>query len=133
MKAMLRFTRHILEMPIHWQLWVALLFLTNMAAVFFLPRVEASVVLAGLFVGALLQVGIFARFGFVRLLGLGHFHWLVMIAWLVSRLGSIRGEGLFHSWVVAVIVVCGLSLVIDTVDVVRYLRGEQKPTIVLEA
>lgn len=133
MKAMLRFTRHILEMPIHWQLWVALLFLTNMAAVFFLPRVEASVVLAGLFVGALLQVGIFARFGFVRLLGIGHFHWFVMIAWLVTRLGSIRGEGFFHDWVVAVIALCGLSLLIDTVDVVRYLRGERKPTIVLEA
>ena len=133
MKAMLRFTQHILEMPIHWQLWVALLFLTNMAAVFFLPRVEASMVLAGLFVGALLQMGIFARFGFVRLLGLGHFHWFVMLAWLADRLGSIQGEDLFYNWVVAVIVVCGLSLVIDTVDVVRYLRGEQKPTIVLEA
>ena len=133
MKAMLRFTRHIREMPIHWQLWVALLFLTNMAAVFFLPSVEASVVLAGLFVGALLQVGLFARFGFVRLLGIGHFHWFLMIAWLVTRFGSLRGEGLFYNWVVAVVAVCGLSLVIDTVDVVRYLRGERKPTIVLEA
>jgi len=133
MKVMLRFTRHILEMPIHWQLWIALLFLTNMAAVFFLPRAEASVVLAALFVGALLQMGLFARFGFVRLLGLGHFHWFVMIAWLVTRLGSSRGEGLFYNWIVAVIVVCGLSLVIDVVDVVRYLRGERKPTIVLAA
>ena len=133
MKVMLRFTRHILEMPIHWQLWIALLFLANMAAVFFLPRVEASVVLAGLFVGAVLQMALFDRFGFVRLLGIGHFHWFVMIAWLVTRLGTIRGEGLFHNWVVAVIVVCGLSLVIDTVDVIRYLRGEQEPTIVLEA
>lgn len=133
MQVMVRFTRHILGMPVYWQLWIALLFLTNMAAVFFLPRVEAAVVFAGLFVGAVLQMGLFARFGFVRLLGLGHFHWLVMIAWLVSRLGSIRGEGLFHSWVVAVIVVCGLSLVIDIIDVVRYLRGERKPTIVLEA
>ena len=133
MKVMLHFPRHILEMPIHWQLWIALLFLTNMAAVFFLPRVEASVVLAGLFVGALRQMVIFARFGFVRLLGLGHFHWFVMIAWLVNRLASIRGEGLFYNWVVAVITLCGLSLVIDTVDVVRYLRGERKPTIVREA
>ena len=132
MKAMLRFTQHIREMPIHWQLWVALLFLTNMAAAVFLPRVEASVVLPAFFVAALLQVGLFARFGFVRLLGIGHFHWFVMIAWLVTRLGSIRGQGLFYNWVVAVIVLCGLSLVIDTVDVVRYLHGERKPTIVVE-
>jgi hypothetical protein len=26
---------------------------------------------------------------------------------------------------------CGLSLVIDTIDVLRYLRGERGPTIVL--
>jgi len=133
MRTMLRFTQYILGMPIHWQLWIGLLFLTNMAAVFFLPRAEALVVLAGLLFGALLQMGLFARFGFVRLLGLGHFHWFVMIAWLATRLGSIRGAGLFYNWVLAVMVLCGLSLVIDVVDVIRYLRGERKPTIVLAA
>ena len=131
MKTMLRFPKHILQMPVPWRLYVAALFMTNMGAVIFLPRVEAWIVLGGLFLGALLQNVIFARLGFVRLLGLGHFHWFAMLAWLFLRLDSISGEPFFHHWVVAVIAFCGLSLAIDTVDVVRYLRGEREPTVVL--
>lgn len=132
MKMMLRFAKHIRKMSIHWQIWVAALFLTNLGAVFFVPLVEAWVVLLGLFAGALCQNVIFARLGFVRLLGLGHFHWFAMIAVLFVRLDSVRGETWLHNWVVAVIIVCALSLVIDTIDVVRYLLGEKEPTIVAE-
>ena len=131
MRTMLRFPRHILQMPVPWRVWVAALFMTNMGAVIFLPRLEAWIVLGGLFLGALLQNVIFARLGFVRLLGLGHIHWFPMLAWLLVRLDSISGEPFFHHWVVAVGVFCGVSLVIDTFDVVRFLRGEREPTIVL--
>jgi hypothetical protein len=133
MSTMWQFTRHILTMPLHWQLWIFVLFMTNMAAVFFLPRVEASVVLGALALGAMLQMAFFARYGFVRLLGLGHFHWFPMVVWLWSRLGAIQSEGLFRGWIIAVIVVCGVSLMIDVVDVIRYTRGERKPTIVVAA
>ncbi len=126
------FVKHILRMPLPWKLWVAALFLTNMGGVFFLPGKEAWVVLGGLFLGALQQNVIFDRLGFVRLLGLGHFHWFAMLTWLLLRLDSIPGETYLHHWVVSVIITCGLSLVIDTVDVVRYLLGERGATIVLE-
>jgi hypothetical protein len=131
MKAMLQFMKHILSMPLPWRLWVAALFMTNMGALVFLPRVEAWVVLGGLCLGAMLQTAIFARLGFVRLLGLGHFHWFAMLTWLFLRLDSLSGEPSFHRWVIAVSAFCGLSLVIDTIDVLRYLRGERGPTIVL--
>lgn len=132
MRTMLDFTRHIFSMPMAWRVWIAVLFLTNMSAVFFLPRLEASVVLAGLMFGAILQMVLFARFGFVRLLGAGHFHWLPMVVWLGSRLDSIRADAVYHPWVVAVMVVCGLSLAVDIVDVARYIAGERQPTIALE-
>lgn len=128
---MLRFVKHILAMPFCWQLWVAALFATNMGAVVFLPRLEAWIVLGGLCLGALFQNLIFARLGFVRLLGLGHVHWFVMLGWLLSRLDLISGEPWFYRWVVAVTLFCGISLVIDTIDVLRYLRGERAPTMVL--
>lgn len=131
MATVLRFTEHIWRMPIHWRLWVAVLFLTNMGALLFVPRPEALVVLLGLFAGAVFQNVIFARLGFVRLLGLGHFHWFAMVAWLVVRLDSISGETWFHHWVLAVVIACALSLVIDTIDVVRYLLGDRGPTIVV--
>ncbi|MDA1315928.1 MAG: hypothetical protein O2968_21605 [Acidobacteria bacterium] len=54
-----------------------------------------------------------------------------MLTWLLLRLDSISDEPWLHRWVLAVTIVCGVSLVIDTIDVVRYLRGEREPTIVL--
>lgn len=128
---MLQFMKHIMRMPLTWRLWVAALLMTNMGAVVFLPRLEAWIVLGGLCLGALFQNVIFARLGFVRLLGLGHFHWFAMLAWLLWRLEPISGEPWLHRWVLAVTLVCGVSLVIDTIDVLRYLRGEREPTIVL--
>ena len=54
-----------------------------------------------------------------------------MLAWLLWRLDSISGEPWLHRWVFAVTFFCGVSLVIDTIDVLRYLRGERAPTIAL--
>jgi hypothetical protein len=131
MHIMSGFMRHVLAMPMPWPGWVALLFLVNMGAVAFLPRAEAWVVLGGLCLGALLQMAIFARRGFVRLLGLGHAHWVAMVAWLWSRLG-LAAEPALSSWMIAVMVLCGVSLVVDAVDVLRYARGERAPTVVLD-
>lgn len=127
-----KFTKHILRMPLPWRLWVAALFMTNMGSLVLLPRMEAWVVLGSLCLGALLQNVIFARFGFVRLLGLGHVHWFAMLTWLPFRLDSVSDESWLHCWVLAVIILCGMSLVIGLIDVLRYLRGEREPTIVLK-
>ena len=124
MRVMFSFMRHVMAMPMPWPAWVALLFLTNMGAVAFLPRLEAWVVLGGLGLGALLQMAIFDRLGFVRLLGLGHFHWFVMVPWLWWRL-DLAGDPAIAGWMLAVVVLCGVSLAVDTVDVIRYLRGER--------
>jgi hypothetical protein len=130
-ETMVRFVRHVMRMSMPWPLWVAVLLATNMGAIFVLPRVEGVVVLGGLGLGAMLQLAIFERLGFVRLLGLGHLHWFAMVPWLLSRLETIA-EPSMHGWVVAVSVVCGLSLVLDTIDVVRYLGGERARAVVLQ-
>ena len=125
------FLKHILHMPLPWRIWVGFLYMTNVGAVFFLPGMEARVVLGGLLLAVFQQNIIFTRLGFVRLLGLGHFHWIAMLAWLVIRLDTIPVGTFLYRWVVAVIFCCGLSLVIDTVDVVRYLLGAREPTVVI--
>lgn len=131
MRVMFSFMRHVMAMPMPWPAWVALLFLTNMGAVVFLPRLEAWIVLGGLGLGALLQMAIFVRLGFVRLLGLGHFHWFVMVPWLGSRLDFV-GDPSISRWMLAVVVLCGVSLAIDTVDVIRYLGGERSGAVGLQ-
>ena len=129
MKAMADFLKHIARMPLHWRVWLAILSLTNMAAVLFLPRVEAWVVLGALMLGGILQILIFSLKGFVRLLGLGHFHWFLMFVWIYARIETIRLDPAFYRWILLLTVLNGISLVIDAADVVRYARGEKQPTI----
>jgi hypothetical protein len=115
-----------------WRMWIALLGVVNMTAVFFLDTLEGKLVLAALFAGAVFQLSIFAAKGYVRLLGIGHILWLPLVFWLGSRIGDIGTDSAFGKWVVAVIVVDGISVIIDAVDVGRYLAGDRTPAITLE-
>jgi hypothetical protein len=75
---------------------------------------------------------LYAKFGFVRLLGLGHFPWLFTVPWLCLQLGKSTESGFFHYWLISVIVIDIISLVIDTVDVARYCMGDRQPTIMTD-
>jgi hypothetical protein len=132
MGVMISFFKHIAGMPMHWRRWVMALILVNLASVLFLDRVEARWVLAAFAVGGVLQMILFARFGFVRLLGLGHFPWLALILWLLSRLDRLADEPVLFSWILVLMVFNGLSLVIDVADVINYWRGDRRPTVVVE-
>ena len=124
------FMRAMLGMPRHWVAWVGLLLLANMIApLFLLQTIEARVVLGAFLIAGAIQHVLFARLGFVRLLGLGHAPWLALVPWLWMRLDQAEPGTLLYGWLVAVIVLDGASLVIDSVDVARYLRGERTPAV----
>ncbi len=134
LNTMMRFNKAILSMPMPWPLWTALLVLANLVSpFFFLGTLEATVVLVGFAASATLILTLFAKFGFVRLLGLGHIPWLFTIPWLAMRLSDGVIGGPFYYWLLGVVVLDGLSLVIDTVDVVRYWKGERQATVTLDA
>ena len=128
MHAMIEFTRGVMAMPTPVRAWVMLLALTNMASIAFIGHLEAQVVLAALMLGGGIQAAINAKLGFVRLLGVGHFHWIPMQYWLYIRLDTIRPEPAFYYWIVALLAMNGISLVIDVIDVVRYALGDRQPT-----
>lgn len=126
------FNRSLLAMPKPWVVWLALLLAANLVApLFWLGAPEAQATLSAFMLAAMLQMVIFRRLGFVRLLGAGHLPWLFLVPWLALRLASAGLQSAFDYWLLAVIVVDGLSLVIDATDVVRWLRGERAPTITL--
>ena len=128
MKAMFNFLRTMLTLRKPWVGWIMLLMMVNMVIpLFYLGTLEGKVVLGAFVLGALLQGGIFSAKGFVRLLGIGHIAWVPMVAWLWTRLDVAPASGLFRYWLLATIVLVSLSLLIDAVDVIRYLRGERDP------
>lgn len=125
--AFIKFNKGILASPIPIKLWLLVLVAANLLGpLFFLARLEAQVVLGTFMLGACLMTILTARFGFTRLLGLGHVLWFPMLAWLWFRLRQIESGDAFSGWLMGVMILNGISLVMDVADVVRYLAGDRK-------
>jgi hypothetical protein len=101
--------------------------LINLSSIFFLPRTEAWVVLGTGLLAATIMTVLHAKLGYVRLIGVGHFVWIPMLIWLLFRLDHIPEGTLFHGWLIALIAMNTVSLLIDIIDLVRYLRGDRAP------
>ena len=130
MYAFIRFNKGILKMPLHWKLWLLVLVAANVVTpLMFLERLEARVVLATILVSFVLMTLLTARFGFTRIVGLGHIVWIPMLAFLSARLSVIPPVDAFGYWIRALFVLNGLSLMIDAADVVRYIDGERSETV----
>ncbi len=130
MKAFIKFNKGMFKMPMHGQAWLILLVLANaITPLFFLRHLEAQVVLGTMLASATLMTSLTARFGFTRILALGHILWVPMLAFLLSRLGQIPPSDAYGIWIRALIVLNSVSLVIDAADVIRYIAGDRAETV----
>ena len=98
----------------------------NLASLFFLGRSQARVVLAVFLVNLLFMSVLHAWVGYERLLGLSHvLLWTPLLVYL-WRSGALHGaEDWFRRWARVLFATNAASLVVDYVDVVRYLLGER--------
>ena len=127
MKGFIKFNKGILRMSLPVKTWLLLLVAANgVAPLFFLDRVEAQAVLVSMMIGAMLMSLLTARFGFSRILGVGHILWIPLLGWLAFRLEQIPADDSFGLWIRGVMLLNAVSLVIDTADVVRYAAGDRK-------
>ena len=129
MKTLLAFPRAMLTMPKIWQGWMALMVVLNaVVPLLLIKTVEGKAVLAAFVVAAALMMAIHHARGFVRLIGTGHFVWFPLLAWLATRLDAASGP--MRAWLIALIVVNAVSLVIDVIELIRYLRGDREIPVV---
>jgi hypothetical protein len=130
MHAFIRFNRGILAMPVGWQVWLALLVGTNLVVpLFFIERVEAQAAIGAFMISIVLMTALTQRFGFSRILGFGHVAWVPLLAFLLARLGEVPLDDPLRLWLLVVIALNAVSLVIDSIVVVRYVRGERGETV----
>lgn len=130
MKSFIRFNLGLMRSCLQVRLWLMLLLAANLAApLFFLHRAEAQVVVLAFVASMVMMIILTGLTGFTRLLGLGHVFWIPMIIWLWPRLDQIPSDDAFGVWIRVMIAVNTLSLVIDAVDVVRYLAGDREETV----
>lgn len=120
--------------PMWLQAWVLVMVLTHFLAVGFVAgrendrwvvRYEALAILASFLLASVLMTWIYSQAGYVRLLGLAHLvFWTPAWIWVAIRLRTRGLSTLFGKYLAFYLVIAGLSLVIDAVDVVRYLLGD---------
>jgi len=116
----------ILGLPLGWRLWVFWLMLVNTACVFFLTHRTSRIVGLTWIGNVFTMMIMYWSFGFVRLLGLSHvIWWTPLLVWLVPRVLKERPGGRYGVWLRLLIVSDLTSLVIDYIDVARYLLGER--------
>lgn len=116
----------VIGLPVHLQIWVGTLVLINIIApLFFLEKVEAWASLAAGILGVVIMSMLTLRFGFSRIIGLGHVAWLPLIAFLGTRLTDSSAADTFGIWIRLVILIDAISLAFDALDVYRYARGER--------
>jgi len=127
------FMKSIFSMKFPWPLWVAMLMALNMVGpLFFIHTLEAKVVLGSTLAGAMLMMIIFCRYGFVRLMGLGHIFWIPVVIWLGTHTSEMVLDTPFGVWLVLIMVFNTLSIVLDSIDVMRYFNGDRKPIVPIE-
>ncbi len=130
MTSAIDFFRCILRLPAPWIAWVAMLMAANgMVPLLYLTTPEAQITLAAMMLGAMIQMTMYARMGFVRLLGVGHVAWLFLVPWMWLRLEGVPADGMFRNWMLAVIVLNSISLLVDIADVARYAMGDRAPQV----
>ena len=130
MHAFIKFNKGMMKMPIQWQLWLALLVISNgVIPLFFLNRLEAQVVVLTLLASMILMTVLTALSGFTRLLGLGHVFWIPLIYFLWLRLEQNPADDFFGIWMRVLMILNAASLVIDSVDVGRYIAGDRSETV----
>ena len=110
------------------RIWGAWLVAVNVAGLLFIQHVEAQVALGAVGVAVLAQALIYQRRRFIRLLGLTHYVWVPMLAWMALRLDALpQQDAAFRVWLVTLIATNALCLAIDAWDATRYVLGERRP------
>ncbi len=127
----------IAQEPLWLQFWIQWMVVANLGGVLFIIgrrdarwylRPEPAVVVVTMVANVLFMGWLFEQVGYVRLLGLSHvIFWTPLLIWLWRRRQGIEGRVL-RGYVWTVGLTNTVSLVIDYVDVARYLAGDAAST-----
>ena len=120
--------------PTWLKIWVGILVATNLASVLFLlkrvdgkirPRWEALAILLSFLAAGTFMEWLYEQYGYVRLLGLAHLvFWTPIYIWIFNRRRELVGTyPVFGKYILFYLLINGISLLIDAVDVIRYFTG----------
>lgn len=103
--------------------WVSFLVVINLASIAFWDEQLAKTICFTFAISATLMMGLYSRFGYEKILGLGHILWVPLLFHIVTTLPAFGG--MFKTYLVVLSVSITISLVFDFVDVWRYFSDRK--------
>lgn len=117
----LRFFVDLLRQPAWIPAWVCWLAAINLLSLRYWEEPLARVILVTFLLSATLMMALYARFGFEKILGLGHVLWLLLLPYLLASIPG-AGDG-FQVYLAALSASIAISLAFDIVDVWKYFAA----------
>jgi hypothetical protein len=118
-----RFFVELMEEPVWIPIWVFYLMVINMVSVGFWHEPDAKLIFFTFMISAMLMMGLYSRFGFEKLLGLGHFPWIPLLVYVLTQIPSFAGA--FKSYLLVLSISIAISLVFDIIDVWKYFTNRK--------
>jgi len=129
-RAMKLFMQGIGKLPFGWRLWLMLLGGTNMiGGVVFFGQIEGKFAIGAIVIAMAIALPLTSRLGYTRLLGLMHVAWIPLVVHFCGKLAVVPADVVFGMWIRAIIILNSISLVIDVIDVGRYIFGDRKSSV----
>ncbi|MBT4491389.1 MAG: hypothetical protein HOK30_21985 [Rhodospirillaceae bacterium] len=114
--------------PLKVRLWLGVLIAVHFIAPLFFLDHQAARWMAGAFICAGMALGLMHMYlGLTRILGLAHAPWLIPMIMIYRDLLTAEPTGNYAMWLMAAAAIGSLCLIIDAIDVVRYLGGDRTP------
>ena len=121
------FNDALMMQPLWLQAWIGWMILVNfVGAIIFIRKPEAKWVLATFICVGIFMNWLYALYGYQRILGLAHVvFWTPLLVFLWMRRRQWDLSNLSGKWIVVLFATNLTSLIIDYIDVARYLSGER--------
>ena len=116
-----RFFFELRQQPIWVSIWLLFLMIVNFASVAFWNELLAKVILITFILSAIFMMGLYSRFGFEKILGLGHILWIPLLVYVLIETPA--AEGAFKGYLIILLISITISLVFDIIDVWRYFTS----------
>lgn len=101
--------------------WVFFLLAINLASAVFWAEPLGKLIFITFIASAVLMLSLYSRFGYAKILGLGHILWVPLLVYILTQMSAASGG--FKSYLITLSVSIAISLAFDVVDVWQYFSG----------
>ena len=113
----------LMQQPMWIPVWVLILAVVNVASVGFWSEPLAKIIFIIFMISAMLMMGLYSRFGFEKILGLGHILWIPLLVYVLMAIPTARAT--FKAYLILLTVSIVISLLFDIIDVWKYFKTQR--------